>query len=333
MGTVHSSLLEDYLVNRLDEPKSCKYNAGNMAKRGRKGDTTAASRSSSGKTTLERQFFILYYPDHLDIEPDDVVTITNELKENIKTEKGNLRIDLVIHSDGGDIYSAFKIIKTIRDYCSELYGLIPLKAVSAASLISLGTNKIYMSSQSQLGPLDLPTEHPTMGGSQISSIDVVKSIAYVEGVLKSVAMNRYFELRRGVGLGKKSAAAMAYNIAVNFLQPLTKKLDPIQTSKSSRDLEIAKIYGKELLTDYMFKNIKIGAEKSAEKAISDLVYDYPAHGFAICYNEAKKIGLEVEEASKYPEWERVWKLINKLRKSKKKHLWHLTEKQFRSWTR
>lgn len=279
-----------------------------------------------------REFFILHYPVGTSISPSDVVSVQNELKLNAKIKKDNLRIDLILHSSGGDIYSAFKIIKTIRDYCSELYVLIPLRAVSAASLLSLGSDKIYLSSQSQMGPLDLPTEHPTIEGSRVSSIDVVQSIAYIEATLKSVANNRYFELRDEMGLGKRDAAISAYNIAVNFLQPLTSKLDPIQTSKSSRDLEIAKIYGKELLRDYMFRS-KISPENAAEKTISSLVYKYPAHGFAICYDEAKRIGLAVEKSDNYAGWDNVWKFNNEIDKLNKKVIWHLSESQFDSWTK
>jgi hypothetical protein len=289
----------------------------------------AASRPAKIK---KREFFVLHYPSGTLITPNDVVSVRNELKSNIKIKKENLRIDLVLHSSGGDVYSAFKIIKTIRDYCSELYVLIPLRAVSAASLLSLGSDKIYLSSQSQMGPLDLPTEHPTIEGSRVSSIDVVQSIAYIEATLKSVASNRFFELRDEMGLGKRDAAISAYNIAVNFLQPLTSKLDPIQTSKSSRDLEIAKIYGKELLRDYMFKN-KISPENAAEKTISSLVYKYPAHGFAICYDEAKKIGLVVEKSDDYADWDNVWKFNNEIDKLNKKIIWHLDESQFMSWTK
>jgi len=279
----------------------------------------------------KKEFFILHYPLGTSISPSDVISVRDELKYYAKVKKENLRIDLILHSSGGDIYSAFKIIKTIRDYCSELLVIIPIRAVSAASLLALGGDKIFLSSQSQMGPLDLPTEHPTIEGSRVSSIDVVQSIAYIEATLKNNATNRYLELR-DIGLGKRDAAITAYNIAISFLQPLTSKLDPIQTSKSSRDLEIAKIYGKELLVRYMFKN-EIKKENVSEKTISSLVYDYPAHAFAICYEEAKNIGLVVDKSENYPDWDRAWKLNQKIDKLNKKIIWHFTENQFDSWTK
>jgi len=289
-----------------------------------------ASTSNTVPAAVRRQFVVLYYPSGESIGINDVVTLTNELKNNIKDPVG-LRLDLIIHSWGGDIYSAFKMIKTIRNYCSELYALVPIRAVSAASLMTLGADKIYMSSQSQLGPLDLPTEHPTIEGTKVSSIDCVKALPYIEGIMKSVALNRYAELQHWTSLGKKDAITLAYNVAAKFVEPLINKIDPIQTSKSSRDLEIAQIYGLELLNTYMAKN-KTVLSKSTDDIISSLVYDYPAHGFAICYTEAKKIGLNVFPETDYPEWPKVWTFINRLSKFTSKRIWHLTEGQFDTWT-
>lgn len=293
---------------------------------------TTSTPSPVQQSQKKREFLVLYYPSDMRIEEDDVITLTKELKQNVKVKKEDLRLDLIVHSWGGDAYSAFKMINTIRDFSDEVYALVPIRAVSAASLLLLGTDKIYMSSQSQLGPLDSPTEHPTMGGTQVSSIDCVKSIAYLEGILKSTAINRYIELRNGVGLGKKDAINIAYDIAEKFVKPLTSKLDPIQTSKSSRDLEIAKIYGQQLLQKYMFKNEEHSSKK-AEDIITKMVYDYPAHGFAICYDEAYKLGLKVYKSEEYLDWERVWTFFNRLANFKKRAIWHLTEGQFKSWTK
>lgn len=288
-----------------------------------------APQNSQGK---KRLFFVLYYPESINISEEDVISVTNELKLNIKDKPEDTRIDLIIHSWGGDIYSAFKIIQTIRRFCSELFVVIPVRAVSAGTLIALGGDYIYLGDQSQLGPLDLPTEHPTIEGTHVSSIDCIQSIAYLEGVMKSNAINRYRELKHGIGLGKKDSITIAYDIALKFIEPLTLKLDPIQTSKSSRDLEIAKKYGLELLKKYMFKNEPLSLRIS-DKIIKKLVYDYPAHGFAICYDEAKEIGLNVKRAEEYPDWDKIFKFIVRLRSREERALWHMTEAQLNTWVK
>lgn len=293
---------------------------------------SASASKPTPKTVKKRQFFVLYYPSELNIAEEDVITVREELKTNIKAKAADLRIDLIIHSWGGDVYSAFKIIKTIREYCSEVYAIIPIRAVSAGTLITLGSDKIYLGNQSQLGPLDLPTEHPTIEGTRVSSIDCIQSLAYLEGILKSNAENRYRELRHDIGLGKKDSITLAYDIALKFVHPLSSKIDPIQTSKSSRDLEIAKLYGSELLKSYMLKNDPLRI-KNSDKIITELVYNYPAHGFAIWFDEANRIGLEVDKAENYKDWDKVFKLVVRLRNNKRKALWHLTESQLKTWAK
>ena len=84
----------------------------------------------------------------------------------------------------------------------------------------------------------------------------------------------------------------------------------------------------------MFSNEAQKGKKS-KSVIRSLVYGYPAHGFAICYDEAKKIGLMVSQSSDYPDWEGVWEFINKLIVTHRedKLLWHLTNEQFLPWSK
>ncbi len=63
---------------------------------------------------------------------------------------------LIIDSPGGDPHSAERIIKTCRECASdEFLTLVPDKAKSAATMICLGSDKIIMTPESELGPIDV----------------------------------------------------------------------------------------------------------------------------------------------------------------------------------
>jgi len=54
------------------------------------------------------------------------------------------RIDLFLYSRGGDVSVPWRIVSMIREFCEEFNVLIPYKAHSAATLLSLGADTIIM---------------------------------------------------------------------------------------------------------------------------------------------------------------------------------------------
>jgi hypothetical protein len=84
-----------------------------------------------------------------------------------------------------------------------------------------------------------------------------------------------------------------------------------------RSLHIAEQYGREILRDGMFKTVT-DADKKAEETIHTLVWEYPEHGFAISSQQAKTLGLNVQDAEQFGEWEKIWALHMELLKQGKK---------------
>lgn len=72
------------------------------------------------------------------------------LKEQGKVEK----ISLFLYSSGGNIDTPWPLVNTIREFCKTFEVLIPRKALSAATLISLGANRVVMTPFSHLSPID-----------------------------------------------------------------------------------------------------------------------------------------------------------------------------------
>ena len=66
-------------------------------------------------------------------------------------------IDLFLYSSGGDTMVPWRLVSMIREYCDKFSVIIPYKAHSAATMISLGADEIVMSDLSELSPIDPST--------------------------------------------------------------------------------------------------------------------------------------------------------------------------------
>ncbi len=90
------------------------------------------------------------------ISDEDVFIIENLL--SIPSTKKDLA--LILHSGGGFALSAERIIDVCRNYCaqkndgSKFFVLVPKKAKSAATIVALGADKVYLRDTAELGPVD-----------------------------------------------------------------------------------------------------------------------------------------------------------------------------------
>jgi ClpP class serine protease len=70
------------------------------------------------------------------------------------------KISLILHTNGGQTSAPWRIVNLIRSFCDEFEVLVPLKAMSAGTLISLGADRLVMTKQAALGPIDPSLNHP-----------------------------------------------------------------------------------------------------------------------------------------------------------------------------
>ncbi len=90
------------------------------------------------------------------VNDEDVFIIENVLSAP-STRKD---LVLIIHSNGGYSLSAERIIDVCRNYCkqkndgSKFFVIVPKKAKSAATIVALGADKIYLRNTAELGPVD-----------------------------------------------------------------------------------------------------------------------------------------------------------------------------------
>jgi len=70
------------------------------------------------------------------------------------------KIDLFIYSTGGITIAGYALVNLIREYCDKFNVIIPFKALSTATLISVGADEIIMTPMAQLSPIDPSVQHP-----------------------------------------------------------------------------------------------------------------------------------------------------------------------------
>lgn len=248
-----------------------------------------------------KKFNVLYFiinDEDKEIDHFCVKLVEKQLEKITHKDK----LFFVIESNGGDPFSAVRIMRIIQEKFTEIVTIVPSHAMSAATLMSLGTNSIYMQHISMLGPLDLPIEHP-LDGSRISALDVRKTITTISSLVSAIANSQLEDLRvpkyTEFRLGKVDAAHIAYKYATKLVKPIVSRIDPYHLQKSTRELQIGWRYAEDMLNSRMMKD----KPKQAFDTAASFVNEYPAHEYGIFSDEAKsKLKLNIKALNSLAEW-------------------------------
>lgn len=123
-------------------------------------------------------------------------------------------ISLILHTNGGDTLAAWRLVHLLRQFCEKLEVLVPLKALSAGTLICLGADLIVMTKQASLGPID-PSVTTPLNPIVLGAPPSVRAPVSVE------AIKGYLEIATEE-LGIKDDAAMA-----SIFTALSQQVHPI----------------------------------------------------------------------------------------------------------
>lgn len=185
------------------------------------------------------------------------------------------KISLIIYTCGGDTLAAWNIVNLFREFCDELEIIIPNKCRSAGTLMSLGANKIIMTKQATLGPID-PSITRAMSPLVPGTNPPQKLPISVESV------KGYFSLlKEEFGVKDDVALSAAYTKLAENIHPLVLG-DVYRTQK-----QIQMLAEKLLRMSYSDKKI-------IKSIVSFLCSDSGSHDYTISRTEAKKLGLHIE---------------------------------------
>ena len=87
---------------------------------------------------------------------------------------GDRLLDLFLHSPGGDPDAVEQICAYLRTQFDHIRAIVPLNAMSAATMMALSADEILMGAHSQLGPIDPQFTIPMPEGARTASAQAIK---------------------------------------------------------------------------------------------------------------------------------------------------------------
>jgi len=199
----------------------------------------------------------------------DVVPIFYNILNDVGKQH---KISLIIRSNGGDIDAPLPIVSLMREYCDKLEIIIPENAHSAATLISLGGDKIIMTPVSSLSPID-----PQINLPALNKEDKIKIRFSVEDVAG------YYQL-----LEKLKIPA---NSKIKALEYITQTINPAILGQIERVRKLINIYADKILS---YTTID---KKTKKNVILTLIESIPSHQYRISRKEVSELGLPVAKAN------------------------------------
>jgi ClpP class serine protease len=189
------------------------------------------------------------------------------------------KITLLLHSRGGTTSVGWSIANLIRSFCKEFEVIVPMRAHSAATLLCLGADKIIMTKQATLGPIDpsvnSPLNPPIEG--QPPQVRYPVSVESIKGFVQ---------------LAKKEFGVKDSKGMTEILNSLTQKIHPIVLGDVFRALMQIQMLAKNLLEKHF--NGKKDVKDKIEKIVKFLCSESGSHDYTINRTEAKNLGLNIE---------------------------------------
>jgi hypothetical protein len=190
-------------------------------------------------------------------------------------------MDLFINSNGGDGLTSWRLITLLREYLGpegKITCLVPFYAFSAATLIAVGCDGIFLHPWASLGPVD-----PQI---TVNSKDGAQQFAYED----VSAYTNFLKEEAGITEQKEK---------VELLNQLVTQIAPSVIGSAKRASMQSITMAEKLLKLHMKGSESQNAEAIAQK----LSKNYFSHGHAVTKTEAKELGLKVLDDD--PEIERI----------------------------
>jgi hypothetical protein len=199
------------------------------------------------------------------------------------------RLSLILYTRGGDGMAAWSLFNLMRMFCDDLEVIVPLKAHSAGTMMAIGANRIIMTKQATLSPIDPSLNHPlapqVMGAPPGTRTQV--SVEAIKG---------YLDLA-GDTIGKRRPAEMG-----QVLIDLARQVHPLVLGDTYRRRQQTQTLAERLLAH-------VKKAENRKKIISFLSSDSGSHDYTLDRREATALGLPVERCSEtmYPVLSQLYK--------------------------
>lgn len=188
------------------------------------------------------------------------------------------KLDLLIYSRGGHTLTGFTLANALREFAESVCVLVPFRAHSCATLISLGADSIIAGPFAQLSPID-----PTITTPHGPTIQQGGELKFLEVSVEDVA--NYFELARTeAGLKEEEHFSAVFGHLCQRVSPLA--LGAVYRAREQIGMLAAKLL-----------SIHMADQERIEKIVRKLTREVLSHDYLIGRREAKSIGLPVVDAT------------------------------------
>lgn len=185
------------------------------------------------------------------------------------------KLTLLLYTSGGDIAAAWRIVNLMRAFCDELEIIITSKALSAGTLMCLGANRIVMTKQAALGPIDPSINHP-LGPRVPGGLPYPVSVEAIQGYLD---------------IAQEQLKIQTADSLTQVLTHLASQVHPLVLGQVFRSRNQIRFLADRLLRHQDIEN------EQKEDLISFLCSDSGSHDYTINRREARELGLVVENPS------------------------------------
>ncbi|MFO8056919.1 MAG: serine protease [bacterium] len=183
------------------------------------------------------------------------------------------KLSLYLYTTGGITSAAWTLVNLIKQFCKEFELIVPRKAHSAGTLICLGADKIVMTKQATLGPIDPSVNTPLnpVGNTDIMQkntvpVSVEDINAYLDGAKRH--------------LGEKTDLTEIFSL-------LSEEVHPLVLGKTFRIRDQIRMLGKRLLSALDTD------ERTIDRILEFLCSESGSHDYTINRNEAKDLQLPI----------------------------------------
>lgn len=178
-------------------------------------------------------------------------------------------LTLLLHSPGGDIGAPDSLMSYLHTKFADIEVIVPTYAMSAATMMALGSQRIIMGRQSQLGPIDAQLN---VGGRQVSAGAVVAQCASARREIKDNPL------------------------AAHYWAPILQCMPPALEREANYALE----YGQKMVTDWLRQKMFASHSDPATQAHRVASYfnatdEHKHHGRRIDREECRAQGVVVED--------------------------------------
>jgi len=192
------------------------------------------------------------------------------------------KVDLFIYSTGGATMAAWGLVNLLHEFFDGFSIIIPFKAHSSATLLSLGANEILMSRAGQLTPID-PTItspfNPTLKmGEDAPPQFLPVSVEDVVGFLN---------------LAKEEAGIKSEENLTRLMETLSSDVRPLALGSVYRAKAQIKMLARKLLEFHMTSETE---KAKVENIVTALTRELYSHDYVITRTEAKNLlGLKIAD--------------------------------------